>query len=44
MKHGFKIVGRRLGAMDAPELTMAPSEYWKRQWFASVKADEAPVQ
>ncbi len=32
------------GDRDAPELTMAPSEYFKRQCFASVEADEEPVK
>lgn len=34
----------RLGDIYAPELTMAPSEYWKRQCFASAEADEEPVK
>ena len=32
------------GERDAPELTMAPSEYFKRQGFASAEADEDPVK
>ncbi len=32
------------GDRDAPELTMAPSEYFKRQCFASVEPDEDPVK
>lgn len=32
------------GERDAPELTMAPSEYFKRQCFASTEADEDPVK
>jgi uncharacterized protein len=32
------------GDRDAPELTMAPSEYFKRQCFASTEADEDPVK
>ncbi len=34
----------RLGDVHAPELTMAPSEYWKRQCFASAEADEEPMK
>lgn len=34
----------RLGDVHAPELTMAPSAYWKRQCFASVEPDEEPVR
>jgi predicted TIM-barrel fold metal-dependent hydrolase len=34
----------RVGDVHAPELTMAPSAYWKRQCFASVEADEEPVK
>src|SRR5713101_571847 len=34
----------RLGDVHAPELTMAPSAYWKRQCFASAEADEEPVK
>ena len=33
-----------VGATYAPELTMAPSEYFKRQCFASVDCDEEPVK
>ncbi len=32
------------GETDAPELTMAPSEYFKRQGYASAEADEEPVK
>ncbi len=34
----------REGDVYAPELKMAPSEYFKRQCFASVEADEEPVK
>jgi uncharacterized protein len=34
----------RIGDVHAPELTMAPSAYWKRQCFASAEADEEPVK
>ena len=34
----------RLGEVHAPDLTMAPSEYWKRQCFASAEADEDPMK
>ena len=34
----------RLGDVDAPELTMPPSEYFKRQCFASAEADEEPMK
>ena len=34
----------RTGDIHAPELKMAPSEYWKRQCFASAEADEDPVK
>jgi len=34
----------RTGDVHAPELTMAPSKYWKRQCFASAEADEEPVK
>ena len=34
----------RIGAVHAPELKMAPSEYFKRQCFASVEPDEEPVK
>ena len=34
----------RLGDVHAPELDMAPSEYWKRQCFASAEADEDPMK
>ena len=34
----------RLGDVYAPELAMAPSEYFKRQCFASVECDEEPVK
>lgn len=34
----------RLGDVHAPELTMAPSAYWKRQCFASVEPDEEPAK
>ncbi len=34
----------RNGDVHAPELTMAPSEYFKRQCFASVEGDEEPVK
>ncbi len=34
----------RLGDVYHPELEMAPSEYFKRQCFASVEADEDPVK
>ena len=34
----------RIGDVHAPELTMAPSEYFKRQCFASVEPDEEPVK
>ena len=34
----------RVGDVHAPELTMPPSAYWKRQCFASVEADEEPVK
>ena len=33
-----------VGDVFASELTMAPSEYFKRQCFASVEADEVPVK
>ena len=32
------------GDTDAPDLKMAPSEYFKRQGYASVEADEEPVK
>ena len=32
------------GDVYAPELKMPPSEYFKRQCFASVEADEEPVK
>lgn len=34
----------RLGDVYAPDLTMAPSAYWKRQCFASAEADEEPMK
>ena len=34
----------RLGDVYRPDLTMAPSEYFKRQCFASVESDEEPVK
>src|SRR5438093_1542281 len=34
----------RTGDVHAPELKMAPSQYWKRQCFASAEADEEPVK
>jgi len=34
----------RIGDVHAPELTMAPSGYWKRQCFASAEADEEPMK
>ena len=34
----------RLGDVYAPELTMAPSDYFKRQCFVSVECDEEPVR
>ena len=34
----------QMGDVWAPELTMAPSEYFKRQGYASVEADEEPVK
>jgi uncharacterized protein len=34
----------RQGDVYAPELKMAPSEYFKRQCFASVECDEEPVK
>ncbi len=34
----------RLGDVHAPELKMAPSEYFKRQCFVSVEPDEEPVK
>jgi predicted TIM-barrel fold metal-dependent hydrolase len=34
----------QLGDVWAPELKMAPSEYFKRQCFASVEGDEEPVK
>ena len=34
----------REGEVYAPELTMAPSEYFKRQCFASVEPDEEPAK
>ena len=34
----------QMGDVYAPELTMAPSEYFKRQCFASAEADEDPVK
>jgi uncharacterized protein len=34
----------RIGDVYAPELTMPPSAYWKRQCFASVEADEELVK
>ena len=34
----------RVGDVHAPELSMAPSAYWKRQCFASAEADEEPVK
>ncbi len=33
-----------LGEVHAPDLTMAPSEYWKRQCFASAEPDEEPLK
>lgn len=33
-----------LGRMDAPDLTMKPSEYFLRNCFLSVEADEEPVK
>jgi predicted TIM-barrel fold metal-dependent hydrolase len=35
---------QNLGEVYPSELTMAPSEYFKRQCFVSVEADEAPVK
>ena len=32
------------GEIDAPDLKMAPSEYFKRQGYASAEADEEPVK
>ena len=32
------------GSSHAPDLTMAPSEYFKRQCYASVEPDEVPVK
>ena len=40
----FDEVWERLGDIYAPELTMPPSEYFKRQCFASVEPDEVPVK
>ena len=34
----------REGDVHAPELTMAPSEYFKRQCYASVEPDEEPAK
>jgi len=34
----------RMGDVHAPELTMAPSAYWKRQCFASAEADKEPIK
>jgi predicted TIM-barrel fold metal-dependent hydrolase len=34
----------QIGDVWAPELTMAPSEYFKRQGYASVECDEEPVK
>ena len=34
----------RLGDVYAPDLDMAPSEYWKRQCFASTEPDEEPMK
>ena len=34
----------RLGGVYAPELKMAPSEYFKRQCFVSVECDERPAK
>ena len=34
----------RIGDTYGPELSIAPSEYFKRQCFASVEADEDPVK
>ena len=34
----------RYGDVYAPDLTMAPSEYFKRQCYASAEADEEPVK
>ena len=34
----------RTGDVHAPELTMAPSEYFKRQCFASIEGDEEPAK
>ncbi len=33
-----------LGAVDAPDLTMPPSEYFKRQCYVSVDCDERPAK
>jgi len=32
------------GCIERPELEMKPSEYFKRQCFVSVEADEEPVR
>jgi predicted TIM-barrel fold metal-dependent hydrolase len=34
----------RIGDVHAPDLKMAPSDYWKRQCFASAEADEEPMK
>ena len=34
----------RLGDVYRPDMTMAPSEYFKRQCYASVESDEEPVK
>ena len=34
----------RLGGVYAPELKMAPSEYFKRQCFVSIECDELPAK
>ncbi len=34
----------RLGGVYAPELKMAPSEYFKRQCFVSIECDEEPAK
>ena len=34
----------RQGDVYAPELTMAPSQYFKRRCFVSVECDEEPVK
>ncbi len=35
---------QRLGGVYAPELKMAPSEYFKRQCFVSIECDEVPAK